>query len=466
MGRTLFDKIWDDHVIHDFGGGDYLLHVDRHWLNDGGYNAPAALDARGLSVRQPELTFAVVDHLIDTHPGRTYASSNPVAELWAKGLREACERHGIRFFDLDDPRHGIAHVISPELGLTLPGSLLVCTDSHTCTNGALGSFACGFGSLGGTHVLATQTLIQRRPKTMRVTFIGTPRRDVTPKDIVLHLIGRHGVTGGLDHAIEYGGPVIERMSMEGRLTICNMGVEFGGRTAMIAPDATTYAYLKDLEFAPRQAQWERAVAYWKTLPSDDDASYDAEIVVDCEGLEPQVTWGTSPDQVIAVGGVVPDPADAIEETQRRSQAKALAYMGLLPGERVEGLAIQAAFIGSCTNARLDDLRSAAAVLRGHRVAAGVLAQCVPGSAAVKRAAEAEGLHRIFLDAGFSWGEAGCPLCMTSVAEPPARGARIISSTNRSSEGRQGAGVRTHLGSPATVAASALAGKITTAGSLR
>ena len=460
MGLTLFEKVWDDHVIYDFGGGDFLLYVDRHWLNDAAYNALDDLDRRGLPVRNPELTFAVVDHLIDTHEGRTYASRNPTVEQWALGTRDGCRKHGIRFIDLDDPRHGISHVISPEMGLTLPGTLLVCTDSHTCTNGAFGAYACGFGSFGGTHVLATQTLLQRRPKTMRVLFTGTRDPSVTPKDIVLHMIGRYRATGALGHAVEYAGPVIERMSMEGRMTMCNMGVEFGGTTAMIAPDATTYAFLEGREFAPKGEAWDAAVAYWNTLRTDADATFDTELVVDCDDLAPQVTWGTSPEQVTAVGGVVPDPSAWDDDGQRRWSERALEYMGLEPGQRLEGLPIHAAFIGSCTNARLDDLRAAADFLRGRHVADGVRATCVPGSAAVKRAAEAEGLDRVFTDAGFSWGEAGCSMCMAAVADPPAPGERIISSTNRSSEGRKGPGVRAHLASPATVAASAVAGAIT------
>ena len=456
--RTLFDKVWDDHVIRDLGGDDYLLHVDRHWLNDAGYHAFAALEDRGLAIRSPELTFAVVDHLIQTHAGRTYASPTPYAEEWAHGIAEGCRRHGIRFVDIADPRHGISHVISPELGLTLPGTLLVCTDSHTCTNGAFGAYACGFGSFGGTHVLATQTLIQRRPRTMRVLFTGALADGVTPKDASLSLIGRDGATAALGHAIELAGPVVERMSMDGRMTICNMGVEFGGTTAMVAPDDTTYEFLHGREHAPHGEAWEQAVAYWRTLPSDVDAQHDVELEVDCTALEPQVTWGTSPEQVLPVGGVVPDPTAAPDAGRRRSWERALEVMELRPGQPLEGLELGAAFLGSCTNARLSDLRSAAEVLRGRKVADGVRATCVPGSAAVRRAAEAEGLDRVFRSAGFAWGEAGCSLCMSAIEGPPP-GTRIISSSNRSSEGRMGAGVLTHLASPRTVAASAVAGRI-------
>ena len=458
-GATLFDKVWADHVVRDFGGGEFLLHVDRHWLNDAGYNAIADLEARGARVRDPDLSFAVIDHLVETRPGRTYASATPHAELWATGTRDGCARHGIRFIDIDDPRHGISHVISPELGLTLPGTVIVCTDSHTCTNGALGAYAVGVGSSGATHVLATQTLIQRRPRTMRVTFRGVPRAGVTAKDVGLRMIGDHGATGGLGYAVELAGTAIERMSMESRMTICNLGAEFGAATTMVAPDETTLAYLEGREFAPSGAAWEQAVDHWRTLRSDDDAAFDRELVVDCDGLEPQVTWGTSPEQVTAVGGVVPDPADAGDDVRRRTWERALTHMGLEPGRRLEGLAIDAAFIGSCTNARLDDLREAAAVVRGRKVAEHVSARCVPGSGAVKRAAEAEGLDRDFTRAGFSWEEAGCSMCMTAVADGPGAGARVMSSSNRSSEGRQGPGVRTHLASPATVAASAVAGRI-------
>lgn len=296
-GRTLFAKVWDDHVIHDFGGGDYLLHVDRHWLNDAGYNALDALDRRGLSVRNPELSAAVVDHLLDTSSGRTYASPTPYAEEWALGTRRACDRHGIRFIGIDDRRHGISHLVSAELGMTLPGTLIVCTDSHTCTNGAFGAYACGVGSFGATQVLATQCLIARRPRTMRVTFTGTANRAATAKDLVLHLIGTHRATGGHGHAVEFAGPVIERMSMDSRMTVANMGVEFGAATAMIAPDEETFAYLRGREFAPSGQLWEDAVAYWRTLPSDENAEFDAELELGCEGLGPQVTWGTSPSRL-------------------------------------------------------------------------------------------------------------------------------------------------------------------------
>jgi 3-isopropylmalate/(R)-2-methylmalate dehydratase large subunit len=337
--------------------------------------------------------------------------------------------------------------------------VIVCTDSHTCTNGAFGAYAAGVGSLGATHVLATQTLIQRRPRTMRVSFGGTPGAGVTAKDVGLRMIGSHGATGGIGHAVEFAGAAIERMSIESRMTICNLGAEFGAATAMIAPDETTFEYLEGREFSPSGAAWQRAIEHWRTLRSDDDAAFDSELVVDCDGLEPQVTWGTSPEQVTGIGGVVPDPAGVGDDTRRRTWERALVHMGLEPGRRLEGLEIDAAFIGSCTNARLGDLREAAAILRGRSVAAGVTARCVPGSGAVKRAAEAEGIDRVFTRAGFSWEEAGCSMCMTAVAEGPAPGARVVSSTNRSSEGRQGPGVRTHLASPATVAASAVAGRI-------
>ncbi|HTX07860.1 MAG TPA: 3-isopropylmalate dehydratase large subunit [Solirubrobacteraceae bacterium] len=457
--RTLVEKVWDDHVILDLGDGEQLLHVDRHWLNDNAYNAIDGLDRRALSVRNPELTFAVIDHLLDTRPGRTYATGSASAQEWAEGTREGCARHGITFIDIGDRRHGISHVISAELGATLPGTLLVCTDSHTCTNGAFGAYACGVGAFGGTQVLATQTMIARRPQTMRVRFTGSPGPGATPKDVVLALIGRFGATAALGHAVEFCGPVIDRMTIEERMTICNMGVEFGAATAMIAPDQTTFDYLEGRDYAPTGPSWDQAVAYWRTLPTDQDATFDRELTLDCADMEPQITWGTSPEQVVPIGGAVPDPSSFEDPGRRRAAERALQYMGLAPGDPLHGLPIQAAFIGSCTNARLDDLRAAAAVLRGRRVAPGVHATCVPGSASTKRAAEAEGLDRIFIEAGFTWGEAGCSLCMTAVVDGPAPGARIVSSTNRSSEGRQGPGVRAHLASPVTVAASAVAGQI-------
>jgi 3-isopropylmalate/(R)-2-methylmalate dehydratase large subunit len=457
--RTLIEKVWDDHVILDLGDDEQLLHVDRHWLNDNAYNAIDGLDRRGLSVRNPELTFAVIDHLIDTRPGRTYDSGNASAQQWAHGTRDGCDRHRITFIDINDPRHGISHLISGELGATLPGTLLVCTDSHTCTNGAFGAYACGVGAFGGTQVLATQTLIARRPRTMRVRFTGSPGPGVTPKDVVLALIGRYGAAAAIGHAVEFCGPLVERMTIEERMTVCNMGVEFGAATAMVAPDQTTFDYLDGREFAPTGQRWDEAVSYWRALATDQDATFDRELALHCTGLEPQITWGTSPEQVVAVGGAVPDPSGFEDPARRRAAERALLYMGLAPGTALHGLSIDAAFIGSCTNARLDDLRDAAAVLRGRRVAPGLRASCVPGSATTKRAAEAEGLDRIFLDAGFTWGEAGCSLCMTAVADGPQPGARIVSSTNRSSEGRQGPGVRAHLASPATVAACAVAGEI-------
>jgi len=462
MAKTLFDKIWDDHLIADLGDGAYLVHIDRHFLHEvSGAVSLKEMDRRGRSVRNPELTFGTLDHVLETLPGRGMTTRMPGGNDFLSEFSTRIVPHKIRFFDLSDPRQGIVHVIAPELGVALPGTTFICGDSHTCTVGAVGAFAWGVGSSDSEHALATQTLIQTKPKTMRVNFDGTLAAGVYAKDMILALIGRYTAAGGTGHAIEFAGTAVRSMPMAGRLTLCNMAVEFGGRTGMVAPDDITFAYLKDREFSPHAQDWEGAVRYWRTLATDTDARFDAELALDCSVLAPQVTWGTSPEHVVGVNEVVPDPAEVTNAVARASLEHALAYADLTPGQPLAGLPISGAFIGSCTNSRIEDLRVAAAVLHGRTVAPGVTAICVPGSSAVKRQAEAEGLDRVFVDAGFQWRESGCSLCMSGATggESFAARARVIASTNRNFEDRQGPHVRSHLASPATVAASAVAGRI-------
>jgi 3-isopropylmalate/(R)-2-methylmalate dehydratase large subunit len=370
-----------------------------------------------------------------------------------------CHDFGIVLIDVDDPRQGIVHVIAPELGISLPGCTLVCGDSHTATNGGIGAWAWGIGTTEVARVLATQTLIQKKPKTMRVNFAGAMQHGVCSKDLILYLIGKYGAAAGTGYAIEYAGPAIRRLAIESRLTICNMSIEFGARSGFIAPDDSTIEYLAGRPFAPTGALWERAVADWQRLPSDDDAQFDRELEVDCNAVRPQVTWGTSPQEVIAIDEHVPDPASVDDPVRRAPMANSFAYMGLTPGQSLEGLPIDYAFIGSCTNARLSDLELAAAVVRGRKVAAKVKALVVPGSTQVKAAAEARGLHKVFIESGFEWRESGCALCQNFGGDEVGPGERCMSTANRNFEGRQGPKARTHLASPAMVAAAAISGKI-------
>ena len=459
---TLFEKIWNGHVIVDFGDNTYLIHIDRNFLHElSGALSFKGIDEAHRTVRHPELTFATIDHVVDTEPGRDVETKIPGGSEFIRGLRTGTTNHGIRLFDLDDPFQGIVHVIAPELGLALPGTTIVCGDSHTCTIGGIGALAWGIGSTDGEHVLATQTLVQARPKTMRIIFDGSLGEGVTAKDMILYLIGKIGADGGNGYAVEYAGSVIRRLSIDGRLTICNMSVEFSARTGLVAPDDTIAEYLCERPFAPKGQMWEKAVTYWKTLPSDSGARFDKEVTIDCTDIRPQVTWGTSPEHVVAVDGFVPDPADNSRAGARLSMERALSYMGLAPGTQMENVKIDAAFIGSCTNGRLSDLRLAADILKGRKVSIGVRAICSPGSSQVKRAAEAEDLNKIFLEAGFEWREAGCSLCMSGGAggEGFDDQQRVVTTTNRNFEGRQGPRVRSHLASPATVAASAVTGHI-------
>lgn len=460
MARTLFEKCWAPHAVADLGGGYALLHVDRNLLHDlSGGRALADIEQRGIPVRNPGLTFAVADHAVSSAPGRT-ATSTEISARLAPALQRRARAAGVRYFDTGDPEQGIVHVIGPELGLTLPGLLITCGDSHTSTHGGLGALAFGVGASEVAHVLATQCIIQKTPRTMRVSFDGILPAGVTPKDMILHLIGTIGTAGGDGHAVEYAGSAVRALGIEGRLTICNMSIEFGAKMGQIAPDDATYQYLHGRRYAPKGADWDAALAHWRGLPTDGGAAFDREIAIDAARIEPQITWGTSPEHTTGIGGRVPDPADAPDATRRAAWAEALAYMGLTPGTALEGLPVDHVFIGSCTNGRLSDLREAAAVARGRKVAPGTTAWVVAGSQAVKRAAEAEGLDAVFRDAGFQWREPGCAQCVAANGETVAPGARAVSTTNRNFVGRQGPKARTHLASPAMAAAAAVTGRIT------
>jgi 3-isopropylmalate/(R)-2-methylmalate dehydratase large subunit len=457
-GRTLLAKIWDQHVICRVSDDTDLLHVDRHLLHDlGGSRGLLDLKSRNLPVHNPELTFATPDHAISTARGRA-GTSKIGLELLA-GLRTETSATGIQMFDVDEPGQGIVHVIGPELGLSLPGSLIVCGDSHTCTHGGLGALAFGIGSSELTHVLATQALIQRRPKTMRVRFEGRFPTGVTAKDLILALIGHVGAAAGTGYAVEYAGSAIRDLPIEGRLTICNLSIELGAKMGMIAPDQKTFDYLRGRPYAPEGEMWERAVAAWRQLPSDPDAVFDREVVIDVEKIIPQVTWGISPEHVVGVDGRVPDPGEITDPARRAAIETALDYMGLTAGAPIAGTPVDWVFIGSCTNSRLSDLRAAAEIARGRKVASRVRAWVVPGSETVKRDAIAEGLDKIFTEAGFEWREPGCSMCLAANGETVAPGQRSVSTSNRNFVGRQGPRARTHLASPASAAAAAIAGAI-------
>jgi 3-isopropylmalate/(R)-2-methylmalate dehydratase large subunit len=457
---SLFDKVWYSHVVTDLGDDLALLHVDRHFLHDlNGMKVLAELRERGYTVRNADLTVATADHALSTRPDRT-EDSNPAAVSMLRGLRAEAARAGIRYFGIDRSEQGIVHIMGPEQGLTQPGISIVCGDSHTCTQGALGALAFGVGRSEVMHVLATQTLYQKKPKLMRVRFDGTPPPGVAPKDLVLHLIGKIGADGGSGHAVEYGGTAIQSMSIEGRMTVCNLSIELGAKFGMVAPDDTTFSYLSGRPFAPKDALWDQALTWWRSLKSDSEAQFDREVSIDSRLVAPQVTWGTSPQQVLGIDERVPDPADEPLADKRRAMEEALAYMGLQPRQALEGLPIDWVFIGSCTNGRIEDLRAAAQVLGDRKVAAGVHAWVVPGSQEVRRQAEAEGLDKQFLAAGFEWRAPGCSMCLAANGETVPPGQRSISTTNRNFEGRQGPLARTHLASPAMAAAAALTGRIT------
>jgi 3-isopropylmalate/(R)-2-methylmalate dehydratase large subunit len=459
-GKTLFDKIWDAHVIADLGNGNALLHVDRHILHDmGGKRAFETIEARGLKIRNPGLTIATPDHTVSTLPGRSETDLENSAVL-VPALRVHSRKRGIRLFDLGDPGQGIVHVVGPEQGFTLPGTLLCCGDSHTSTHGGLGAVAFGVGISEAIHILVTQSLVQKKPGNMRVEFEGDLPRGTTAKDMILHMIGEIGTAGGDGHAVEYAGSAIRALPVEGRLTICNMSIEFGAKVGMIAPDDATFAYVEGRPMAPKGKLWDQALAHWQSLPSDGDAAFDREVRIDAAAIQPQITWGTSPEHAIPVGAAIPDPADAPDESRREAWRAALAYMGLEPGRPIAGTRVDRVFIGSCTNSRLSDLRAAAEIAKGRRVAGHVTAWVVPGSQTVKAEAEAEGLDKIFTAAGFAWHAAGCSMCVGANGEIVAPEQRCVSTTNRNFVGRQGPRARTHLASPAMAAAAAIAGEIT------
>ncbi|PZN97356.1 MAG: 3-isopropylmalate dehydratase [Alphaproteobacteria bacterium] len=447
---SLFDKLWAAHAIAETPGGATIIAIDRIFLHERtGAAALNSLAAAGRGVADPARAFVAMDHIVDTRPGRTDATTMPGGTAFITETRAAAHAAGLTVFDIGDPDQGIVHVVSPELGIVLPGLTLVAPDSHSCTQGAVGALAWGIGSTEAEHALATGTLRIDRPPTMRVTFDGTLRPGVTAKDMALALIARHGAAGGQGHAIEFAGSAVTALPMEARMTLCNMATEFAAFSAVIAPDDTTFAWLRGRRYAPAGALWDRALAEWRQLPGDADAAFDREISIDAAGIAPMVSWGTSPAQSVPLDGVV--PADAAPGS--------LAYMGLHPGQPLAGLAIDGAFIGSCTNSRLSDLQRAAAIVAGRHVANGVRAIVVPGSSAVKRAAEAEGLDAVFTAAGFEWRESGCSMCFFAGGESFGAGQRVISSTNRNFESRQGPGTRTHIASPEVVAASAIAGRI-------
>lgn len=459
MSRTLFDKLWSSHLVRELDDGVGLLAIDRIFLHERtGSVALQSLRASGRPVRDPARVFCTMDHIVDTFPTRGDATLMPSGTEFIRETRAAAREAGITLFDVQDPLQGIVHVISPELGLVLPGTTVVCPDSHTCTQGALGALAWGIGSTEAEHALATGTLRVSRPKTMRVRFVGRLPLGVTAKDMALALIARHGSAGGNGFAVEFAGSAVEALDIEARLTLCNMATEFSAVSGFVAPDAKTLSYVEGKAYAPTGAAWAAASAAWMALVSDAGAVFDREIEIDVSALAPMVTWGTSPQHAVPVSGVVPSAAES--GTTPEAHARALEYMGLSAGLPLSGLPITAAFIGSCTNSRLSDLRRAAALLRGRHVAPGVRAICVPGSMAVKRAAEAEGLDRIFEEAGFEWRASGCSMCFFAGGESFGSRERVISSTNRNFESRQGPETRTHLASPEMVAASAVRGMIT------
>jgi 3-isopropylmalate/(R)-2-methylmalate dehydratase large subunit len=459
-GRALFDKLWDAHVIRELGDGWALLHIDRHLLHD--LSGPPALSdvrTRGMALHDPELVFATPDHAVSSQPGRV-ATTFPLGGRLHASLKQLTGEMGVQWFDLGEPGQGIVHVMGPEMGIVLPGLTVICGDSHTCTNGGLGAMAFGVGSSESTHALTTQTLRQQKPRRMRIRCEGRLAAGVTAKDLALHLIGRLGAAAGVGYAIEFAGPAVEALDVEGRLTLCNLSVELGARFGMVAPDQITIDWLRGRPYAPKDDAFEAAAAYWRTLASDADAAFDREEVIDAGAVAPTITWGTSPEHAIAIDATVPDPAQAATATDHEAWGAALDYMGLRANEPIAGTAVDWVFIGSCANSRLADLRAAADVARGRRVAEGVRAWVVPGSENVKRAAEAEGLHELFVAAGFEWREPGCSMCVAANGEQVPPQQRSVSTSNRNFVGRQGPGARTHLASPAMAAAAAVTGRIT------
>jgi 3-isopropylmalate/(R)-2-methylmalate dehydratase large subunit len=459
--QTLFDKIWQSHLVHEAEDGTSLIYIDRHLVHE--VTSPQAFEGLRLSgrkVRRPESTLAVADHNVPTTPDRKEGIKEETSRIQVETLRDNCAEFGVQYFDMDDIRQGVVHIVGPEQGFTLPGATIVCGDSHTSTHGAFGALAFGIGTSEVEHVLATQTLIQRRAKNMRITVEGDLLPGVTAKDIVLAIIAKIGTAGATGYVIEYAGDAIKNLSMEGRMTVCNMSIEAGARAGLIAPDEKTFDYLKGRSMSPQGEDWEKAVAWWKTLPSDDGASYDKEFTLHAKDIIPQVSWGTSPQDVLPINDVVPNPADIEDEGRRKAVERSLDYMGLQPGTKLQDIAVDKVFIGSCTNGRIEDLREVAQVVDGQKIAQNIkLAMIVPGSGLVKQQAEAEGLDKIFTAAGFEWREPGCSMCLAMNTDRLSPQERCASTSNRNFEGRQGRGGRTHLVSPGMAAAAALAGHL-------
>jgi 3-isopropylmalate/(R)-2-methylmalate dehydratase large subunit len=457
--RTLFDKIWDSHLVDRQEDGTCLIYIDRHLVHE--VTSPQAFEGlrlTGRKLRHPEATLAVPDHNVPTSD-RSKGIADEESRIQVETLERNCAEFGVPIFGMNDHRQGIVHIIGPEQGFTLPGMTIVCGDSHTATHGAFGSLAFGIGTSEVEHVLATQTLIQTPAKNLRISVDGALPLGVTAKDLILAIIGRIGTAGGTGHVIEYAGQAIRDLSMEGRMTICNMSIEGGARAGLIAPDETTYAYIKGRPMAPKAGAWEQAVAYWRTLPSDEGARYDKEVTLSTAEIDPQVTWGTSPEDVVPITGRVPNPEAARDANKRQAMLRALEYMGLTADTPMTEVTINKVFIGSCTNGRIEDLREAAKVAEGRKVAAGVYAMVVPGSGLVKEQAEEEGLDRVFIEAGFDWREPGCSMCLAMNADRLQPGERCASTSNRNFEGRQGRGGRTHLMSPGMAAAAAVNGHL-------
>ncbi|HHQ4763161.1 3-isopropylmalate dehydratase large subunit [Aeromonas veronii] len=458
MAKTLYQKVFDAHVVREVEGETPLIYIDRHLVHE--VTSPQAFDglrAMNRQLRRPDLTWATMDHNVSTTT-KDIAASGEMARIQMETLADNCKEFGVRLYDLNHKYQGIVHVMGPELGITLPGTTIVCGDSHTATHGAFGSLAFGIGTSEVEHVMATQTLKQGRAKTMRISVNGKLAAGISAKDVVLAIIGKVGHAGGTGYVVEFAGEAIASLSMEGRMTVCNMAIELGAKAGMIAPDQTTIDYIRGKEFAPKGEALEQAIAYWQSLKSDEGARFDAEVVLDAADIAPQVTWGTNPGQVIAVNEPIPAPESFSDLMEQQSARKALAYMDLQPGQKLSDVAIDKVFIGSCTNSRIEDLRAAAAIARGRKVAAGVQALVVPGSEQVKAQAEAEGLDKIFIEAGFEWRLPGCSMCLAMNNDRLQPGERCASTSNRNFEGRQGRAGRTHLVSPAMAAAAAVTGR--------
>ena len=458
MKKTMFDKIWDLHVVDQIEGGAYLIYIDRHFVHE--VTSPQAFESLRLSnrkVRSPQATFATMDHNVSTK-NKDINSADPISKIQMKTLIKNCEMNHIQLFDINHPDQGIVHVIFPEMGLTHPGMTIVCGDSHTATHGAFGSLAFGIGTSEVEHVLATQTLQQKKPKNMKIQVNGQLAKFVTAKDLILSIIGKIGTDGGTGHVIEYAGESFSSLSMEGRMTVCNMSIEAGARAGLIQSDQTTFDYLKDKDFSPKGKEWEEALKFWKSLKSDENANFDKIVEINSDEIAPMVTWGTSPGQVVKVTESIPDPDKVCDPLIKSNIQNALGYMGLKPNTKMRDITVDKVFIGSCTNSRIEDLREAASIVKGQKVSPKVKAMVVPGSGRVKRKAETEGLHEIFMKAGFEWREPGCSMCLAMNDDVLNPKERCASTSNRNFEGRQGKDGRTHLVSPSMAAAAAIEGR--------